>query len=167
MTAMSGVMGATDSSRRGAALTTPISREDLRAKLANPEPPVLVEALGSAFFADAHLPGAINIPPDQVDRLAPSLLPDLDAEIVVYCSGTCRNSEATARRLEELGYRRVLMYPDGKEDWVEHFLPVERAADRGATVTADEQWRASGSVNDHRELEGEGVHDRTQYASGP
>jgi rhodanese-related sulfurtransferase len=107
-------------------LTTSISRQDLQAKLTSREPPLLVEALGSAYFADAHLPGAINLPPDQVDRLAPRLLTDLDAEIVVYCSGTCRNSEATARRLEELGYRRVLVYPEGKEDWVEHCLPVER-----------------------------------------
>ena len=108
-------------------MTTTISRQELQAKLASSEPPVLVEALGSAYFADAHLPGAINIPPDQVDRLAPRLLPDLDAEIVVYCSGMCRNSEAASRRLEELGYRRVLLYPDGKEDWIEHALPVERA----------------------------------------
>ena len=108
-------------------MTTPISRQDLRAKLESGERPVLVEALGSAYFADAHLPGAINIPPDQVDRLAPRLLADLDVEIVVYCSGTCRNSEAAARRLEELGYRRVLVYREGKEDWIEHDLPVERA----------------------------------------
>lgn len=108
-------------------MTATISRQALQTKLASHQPPLLVEALGSAYFADAHLPGAINIPPDQVDRLAPRLLPDLDAEIVVYCSGTCRNSEAAARRLEELGYRRVLLYPDGKEDWIEHALPVERA----------------------------------------
>ena len=108
-------------------MTTRISRQDLQGKLEGGERPLLVEALGSAYFADAHLPGAINIPPDQVDRLAPRLLSDLDAEIVVYCSATCRNSEATARRLEELGYRRVLVYREGKEDWIEHALPVERA----------------------------------------
>lgn len=108
-------------------MTTPISRQDLQAKLQGGDPPLLVEALGSAYFADAHLPGAINIPPDQVDRLAPRLLTELDAEIVVYCSATCRNSEATARRLEELGYRQVLVYREGKEDWIEHSLPVERA----------------------------------------
>ena len=110
-------------------MTPIISRHDLHAKLASATPPHLVEALGSGYFADAHLPGAINIPPDQVDRLAPRLLLDLDAEIVVYCSATCRNSEAAARRLEELGYRRVLRYAEGKEDWIEHALPVERAAD--------------------------------------
>jgi rhodanese-related sulfurtransferase len=110
-------------------LTTTISRQDLQARLGSSKPPVLVEALGSAYFADAHLPGAINIPHDQVDRLAPRLLPDLGTEIVVYCSATCRNSQAAARRLAQLGYRRVLVYPDGKEDWIEHSLPVERGDD--------------------------------------
>ena len=110
-------------------MTTTITRQDLQARLTAVPPPQLVEALGSAFFADAHLPGAINIPPDQVDRLALRLLPDLDAEIVVYCSATSRNSEATASRLEELGYRNVAVYRGGKEDWVEHALPVERSTD--------------------------------------
>ena len=107
-------------------MTTPITREELHGKLVGGDSLVLVEALGPAYFADAHLPGAVNIPPDQVDRLALRLLPDAAAEIVVYCSGTCQNSEIAARRLEDLGYRRVAVYLGGKEDWVEHGLPVER-----------------------------------------
>lgn len=106
-----------------------ISREDLHRELVGGRAPVLVEALGPAYFDDAHLPGAVNIPPDQVDRLAPTLLPDLDAAIVVYCSGTCHNSEIAAARLQELGYRAVRVYLGGKEDWVEHGLPVERTPD--------------------------------------
>jgi len=110
-------------------VTTEISRDELRRELAGDAAPTVVEALGAAFFDDAHLPGAINIPPDQVDRLAPTLLPNVDAPIVVYCSGTCQNSEIVARRLEELGYGSVRAYLGGKEDWVEHGLPVERTAD--------------------------------------
>lgn len=110
-------------------MTTEISRDELHRELTGDTAPTLVEALGPAYFDDAHLPGAINIPPDQVDRLAPSLLPDLDAPIVVYCSGTCHNSEMAAQRLEQLGYGSVRVYLGGKEDWVEHGLPVERTAD--------------------------------------
>ena len=110
-------------------MTTEISRDELHRELTAAAAPTLVEALGAAFFSDAHLPGAINIPPDQVDRLAPTLLPDINAPIVVYCSGTCENSEIAARRLEELGYASVRVYLGGKEDWVEHGLPVERTAD--------------------------------------
>ena len=103
-----------------------ITRKTLHARLTGPGRPVLVEALGAAFYADAHLPGAVNIPPGQVDDLAPGLLPDLRTEIVVYCSGSPTSAVAVARRLEELGYASVTVYEGGKEDWVERGLPVER-----------------------------------------
>jgi rhodanese-related sulfurtransferase len=94
--------------------------------MTNSERPILVEALGTGFYDDAHLPGAINIPPGQVDTLARALLPDRDASIVVYCTRAGASSDAVARRLEELGYSTVAVYTGGKEDWVEHGLPVER-----------------------------------------
>ena len=112
-------------------MTTPISRDDLSRRITGGDRLILVEALGPAYFADAHIPGAVNMPPDQVDRLAFVLMPDKDAPIVVYCSGTCHNSEITARRLLELGYSDVHVYLGGKEDWVEHGLPLERSDDAG------------------------------------
>ena len=102
-----------------------ITRDEVVALLGRPDVRV-VEALGPAFFADAHLPGAVNIPPDRVDVLAPRLLPERDELVVVYCSGTCTNSDSTARRLASLGYSRVRVYDGGKEDWIEAGLPVER-----------------------------------------
>ena len=104
-----------------------IARDDLVTELRGPRPPVLIEALGGAYYADAHLPGAINIPPALVDRLAAQLVRDRDTRIVVYCSRTSRSSEMVARRLQELGYSQVRIYPGGKEDWVEHGLPVDRS----------------------------------------
>jgi rhodanese-related sulfurtransferase len=108
-------------------VTTTISRDALLAELRSPSPPVLVEALGAAYFEDAHIPGAVNIPPGRVDALASTLLPVPDAPIVVYCSGRCDSSQIVADRLEELGYTKVRIYAGGKEDWVEHGLPVERS----------------------------------------
>ena len=108
-------------------MTNEISREELLERIESDSPPVLLEALGAAYFADAHLPGASNMPPDQVDVLAPALIPGLDAPVVVYCSGTCHNSEIAAARLVELGYTDVRVYLGGKEDWVEHGLPVVRS----------------------------------------
>ena len=74
----------------------------------------------------------LNIPPGQVDALAPTLLPDRDAQIVVYCTETCASSDAVARRLEELGYGNVAVYEGGKADWAEHNLPLERSDDAEA-----------------------------------
>jgi rhodanese-related sulfurtransferase len=103
-----------------------ISRDDLHQLILDGQRPVLVEALGVAYYTDAHLPGAINIPPGQVDRLAPALLPDRRAPIVVYCTHSGTSSDTVAKRLEQLGYSAVAVYRAGKEDWVEHGLPLER-----------------------------------------
>lgn len=63
-----------------------ISRDELKAKLDRQDSFVLIETLPRVAYDHAHLPQAINIPPDQVEALAPKLLPDKNAEIVVYCA---------------------------------------------------------------------------------
>jgi rhodanese-related sulfurtransferase len=103
-----------------------ITLAELQARLDGPTPPVLVEALGPQHYEKAHLPGAINIPHTEVRTLAPSLLPDRDAGIVVYCAnGPCQNSGIAARVLESLGYTSVSDYHEGKAGWIEAGLPVE------------------------------------------
>ena len=108
------------------AMINSITRDDLVGKLGGAERVALVEALGPGYYADAHLPGAVNIPPDQVDRLARELLPDTAAEVVVYASATSESARIVARRLRQLGYERIAIYAGGKEEWVERGLPVER-----------------------------------------
>ena len=63
-----------------------ISRDELKMKIDRGEQFLLVETLPAAAYHHAHLPGAINLPPDQVTQLAPTLLPDKGADIVVYCA---------------------------------------------------------------------------------
>jgi len=106
-----------------------IDRNTLQAKLAAATPVVLVEALPEKYYRDWHLPGARHLPHDRVDALAPTVVPDKTAEIVVYCaSSTCQNSHIAARRLEQFGYANVSVYPGGKQDWQDAGLPVERDA---------------------------------------
>lgn len=102
-----------------------ITREELAQAIADGGVTV-VEALPPMYFADAHLPGAINLPHDRVRELAPALLPDRDAAIVVYCANTpCQNSGIATRELIAMGYRDVREYAEGKQDWVEAGLSVE------------------------------------------
>ena len=63
-----------------------ISRDELRKKIAERHDFMLVETLPATAYQHARLPGAINLPPDRVAELAPTLLPDKAAEIVVYCA---------------------------------------------------------------------------------
>ena len=89
----------------------------------------VVEALPASYYEEAHLPGAINIPHTEVRDLAPELLPDKDAPIVVYCANErCPNSGIATHVLTKLGYTNVRDYAEGKADWTEAGLPLEQAA---------------------------------------
>ena len=63
-----------------------ISRDELKFKIELRDNFLLVETLPRTAYQHAHLPGAINLPPDQVQLLAAKLLPDKTADIVVYCA---------------------------------------------------------------------------------
>jgi rhodanese-related sulfurtransferase len=103
-----------------------IDRETLRRMLESGDELVLVDALGPVSFGAAHLPGAVNIPPERVDALAERRIPSLDTEVVVYCQNPiCESSVEVAARLVELGYRKVRHYAGGKDEWRAAGLPFE------------------------------------------
>ena len=62
-----------------------IDRDELRTKIDGGDPFVLLEVLAPRYYRHSHLPGALNLPPGKVAEMAPDLLPDKKAEIVLYC----------------------------------------------------------------------------------
>jgi rhodanese-related sulfurtransferase len=62
-----------------------ISRDELRQKLEQGNALHLFEVLPLPYFRKHHLPGARHMPPNEVEATVQRLVPDLDAEIVVYC----------------------------------------------------------------------------------
>jgi rhodanese-related sulfurtransferase len=108
-------------------MTRTITRQEIKALLDAASPVTLVEALPEKYWKHSHLPGAINIPHDQTRELAPRLLPDKDALIVVYCANEpCKNSTIASEELSALGYRNVREYVGGKQDWIDGDYPVEK-----------------------------------------
>jgi rhodanese-related sulfurtransferase len=108
-------------------MTTLISRDELRAAI-EAGTVTVVDALPEPRWAQQHLPGALNVAEDQVVEKASELLPNRDADIVVYCANaTCHSSQAVASQLQRLGYTRVRKYREGIQDWVAAGLPVEAA----------------------------------------
>ena len=104
-----------------------ITRDELKVKLGRGGDFKLVETLAPEQFRKGHLPGAINMPPDQISALAPKLLPDKQVEVITYCaSQTCHASADAARELIKLGYTNVRHYAGGKSDWTFAGLPIER-----------------------------------------
>ena len=65
-----------------------ISTKDLKTRLDRKENIKVVETLAPERYREAHIPGALNIPPEKIKELAPQLLPEKNAEIVTYCANT-------------------------------------------------------------------------------
>jgi rhodanese-related sulfurtransferase len=86
------------------------------------------------FYQDYHLPQAINVPwggdfsvQRRFERKLQNTLPHNQAPVVVYSQDRQSGaSPAAARRLEELGFKRVFDDVAGKADWKDAGLPVER-----------------------------------------
>jgi rhodanese-related sulfurtransferase len=62
-----------------------ITRDELKAKMDRGEDFVLVDTMAEMYYRHSHLPGAINLPADEVRERAAEVLPHKDAEIIVYC----------------------------------------------------------------------------------
>jgi rhodanese-related sulfurtransferase len=103
-----------------------IERDELKRKMDRRDRFVLLETLAPEYFRRAHLPGALNAPPDRIKELAAVLVPNKHTEIVTYCAGPkCHASLEAARELTALGYLNVSHYAGGKQDWAEAGLPLE------------------------------------------
>lgn len=76
---------------------------------------VLVDVRTPEEYRQAHIPGALLIPNDEISRTAGRLLPDKDAAILMYCRSGSRSWSA-AHRLAALGYTNVYDF-GGIVDW--------------------------------------------------
>ena len=62
-----------------------VSTKDLRARI-DGKSVTVVETVAPERYREAHIPGALNIPPERIKELAPQLLPNKNADIVTYCT---------------------------------------------------------------------------------
>lgn len=89
---------------------------------------IILDARSEGEFAEAHIPGAINIPyknfVDYFDRLT-DLVP-MHGTVICYCrSVTCDLSDNLAQELRLAGYEKVVVYRGGIDEWTEAEYPVE------------------------------------------
>ena len=95
-----------------------ISTEELRKKIDDKEDFVLVDVLGTESFKSKHIPTSKDIGVNKIEERAPKELPDKGKEVVVYCASTeCQASPTAAKKLEELGYTKVIDFESGLAGW--------------------------------------------------
>ena len=66
-------------------------------------------------FAEGHIPGAINVPNEEIGTAEISKLPDKSQRILVYCKSGRRSKEAS-EKLVKLGYTNIVEF-GGILDW--------------------------------------------------
>lgn len=99
--------------------------ETLLEMLENKEKFKLVEVLAKEEYDKGHIPGATNIPLEELEKLAKQKLKKTDT-IIVYCASyACHASTKAARKLLELGYCHTLDFKGGKRWWQHAGLELE------------------------------------------
>ena len=66
-------------------------------------------------YAAQHIPGAVNVPNEDINSEPPASLPDLDAVLLVHCRTGIR-SKAASDKLIQMGYQNVYDF-GGIVDW--------------------------------------------------
>lgn len=70
-------------------------------------------------YDKGHIPGAINIPDSDFDKLLDRLPADKASPLYFYCEGlSCKLSSDSAAKAVKLGYTQVKVVPEGYPAWV-------------------------------------------------
>jgi len=99
-----------------------ISASELSARRASGNAPVVIDVRTAEEYASGHIPGALNIPFDQVaDRIS-----EVDAPngVALYCMVGPRARKGESALLAS-GYTSVLHLEGGLASWQAEGLPVE------------------------------------------
>lgn len=100
-----------------------ITASDLQSRREAGTAPVVIDVRTTGEYAAAHIPGALNIPFDEIaGRISEVAAPH---GVVLYCMVGPRARLGEAALLET-GYESVLHLDGGLAAWQESGLPVER-----------------------------------------
>ena len=93
----------------------------------NKEPLQIIDLRTPELYAQGHVPGALNILFDELDKNLGKL--NKETTTVVYCyDAVCHLAAKAALHLAQKGYR-VKELAGGFQDWVDHDLKVEGKAE--------------------------------------
>jgi rhodanese-related sulfurtransferase len=102
-----------------------ITPEALLDRLDRGEAPLIIDARSQAEFAAGHVPGAVNIPFDQIARRAAEVPGPRDREVILYCGHGPRAWIAGAA-LRYAEFRRIVYLRGHWTAWRRKRLRVQR-----------------------------------------
>ena len=92
-----------------------ITAEEAKARMDSGDEIIVLDVRTQEEYDAGHIAGAILIPNETIVDTQPDLLPDLNAEILVYCRSGNRSAQA-AKKLIAMGYTNVYDF-GGIIDW--------------------------------------------------
>ncbi|MGA2018952.1 MAG: rhodanese-like domain-containing protein [Candidatus Sulfotelmatobacter sp.] len=101
--------------------------EEVKKKIDGGHEFLLVDVREESEFAKDHLPGAVHLGKGIIERDIEARVPDLAAEIVLYCGGGFRSALA-ADNLQKMGYTNVISMDGGIRDWREKGYPLTKGS---------------------------------------
>lgn len=84
---------------------------------------ILIDVREESEYAKDHLPGAIHLGKGVIERDIEMRVPDLNAEMILYCGGGFRSALA-ADNLQKMGYTNVISMDGGIRGWRENGYPL-------------------------------------------
>ena len=92
-----------------------ITAEEAKKIMDSGEEHIILDTREQDEFDEGHIAGSILIPYTEIENKAEEMLPDKDAQILVYCRSG-RRSKIAAEALSKLGYTNVKEF-GGIIDW--------------------------------------------------
>ena len=92
-----------------------ISMDEAKAIFETPGDYIILDVRRDDEFSEGHIPGAINVPNEDITTEIVPELPDLDQTIYVYCRSGRRSKEAS-QKLVDIGYTNIIEF-GGIIDW--------------------------------------------------
>jgi molybdopterin/thiamine biosynthesis adenylyltransferase/rhodanese-related sulfurtransferase len=86
---------------------------------------VLIDVRETEEFGTAHLPGAKHVPKSYLETRIEGVVPDRDAQVVLYCQSGNRSAWAARTLEEDLGYTNVASMTGGITLWKDRGYEVE------------------------------------------
>ncbi len=96
---------------------------NLKSRLDQPEPFILVDVREESEYMAGHIPGAVWMGKGIIERDIENRIPDKEAEIWLYCGGGYR-SVLAADNIQKMGYSNVVSVDGGFRAWLDAGSPV-------------------------------------------
>jgi len=104
---------------------TDISQAELMQRIQANQPGLILDVRSPQEYAEGHIPGAINIPHDQLGSRLAEIGSYKENDVVLYCRSG-RRVVIAANTLQPAGFRKLQHLDGDMNGWISKGLPIKK-----------------------------------------